>query len=141
MSKSKSASSHRARADRTMADTEHALRLALQRLLDGRATHPKHAGRTVRITPASVCREARLSRQPLYANHRKVLDEILAHRKVVTSRSSTAEQRRIQQSARINELEAQVKKALSENLTLVARINEMNSGKLHELPIASRRRS
>ena len=55
-----------------------AYRAALNRLIEGRATHPSHAGRAVRITPATVAREARRSRNPLYTTHRDIRDEIAA---------------------------------------------------------------
>lgn len=54
-----------------------AYRAALNRLVDGKATHPALAGRPVRITPAAVAREARRSRNPLYTTHRSILDEIV----------------------------------------------------------------
>ena len=38
--------------------------------------HPALAGRPVRISPATVAREARRSRNPLYTTHRGILDEI-----------------------------------------------------------------
>lgn len=53
-------------------------RAALARLARGEGRHPDHAGRVVRITPASVAREAGRSRNPLYTNHRDILDEIEA---------------------------------------------------------------
>jgi len=51
-------------------------RAALARLVRGEGRHPDHAGRVVRITPAAVAREAGRSRNPLYATHRDILDEI-----------------------------------------------------------------
>jgi hypothetical protein len=59
---------------------EHAYRAALDRLVQGKARHPKHAGRPIKITPASVAREAGLSRNPLYTTHRALLSEIEAAR-------------------------------------------------------------
>jgi hypothetical protein len=53
-------------------------RAALARLVRGEGRHPDHAGRVVRMTPASVAREAGRSRNPLYATHRDILDEIEA---------------------------------------------------------------
>lgn len=53
-------------------------RAALARLARGEGRHPDHAGRIVRITPASVAREAGRSRNPLYTTHRDILDEIEA---------------------------------------------------------------
>jgi hypothetical protein len=51
-------------------------RAALARLVRGDGRHSDHAGRVVRITPASVAREAGRSRNPLYTTHREILDEI-----------------------------------------------------------------
>lgn len=53
-------------------------RAALARLARGEGRHPDHAGHIVRITPASVAREAGRSRNPLYTTHRDILDEIEA---------------------------------------------------------------
>ena len=51
---------------------------ALDRLIQGKTTHPDYAGRPVRITPAAVAKEARRSRNPLYTTHRALLAEIEA---------------------------------------------------------------
>ncbi len=67
---------HRRGSTRRAENTEHAYRAALNRLTEGKATHPSLAGRPVRITPATVAREARRSRNPLYTTHRAILDEI-----------------------------------------------------------------
>jgi hypothetical protein len=55
-----------------------AYRAALARLVRGEGRHPQHAGQTVRITPGAVAREAGRSRNPLFATHRDILDEIAA---------------------------------------------------------------
>ena len=65
---------------------ERGYRAALDRLVEGKATHVKHAGRAIKITPASVAREAGLSRNPLYTTHRALLSEIEA----ATQRSTPA---------------------------------------------------
>jgi len=57
---------------------ERAYRSALDRLAEGTATHVKHAGRAIKITPAAVAREAGLSRNPLYTTHRNLLSAIAA---------------------------------------------------------------
>ena len=51
-------------------------RAALARLVRGEGRHPEHAGQVVRITPASVAREAGRSRNPLYTTHKAILEEI-----------------------------------------------------------------
>lgn len=58
--------------------TARSYRAALTRLIRGEGRHPDHQGRAVRITPASVAREAGRSRNPLYTTHRDILDEIEA---------------------------------------------------------------
>jgi hypothetical protein len=55
---------------------ERTYRAALERLVEGKATHPKYAGRPTKITPSAVAREAGLSRNPLYTTHRALLSEI-----------------------------------------------------------------
>lgn len=59
-----------------MSDAARRYRAALSRLVAGKGRHPSHAGQPVRITPAAVAREAGMSRNPLYARHRDVLEEI-----------------------------------------------------------------
>src|SRR5487761_776372 len=51
---------------------------ALDRPIEAKATHPDYAGRSIRITPAAVAKEARRSRNPLYTTHRALLAEIEA---------------------------------------------------------------
>ncbi|WP_065091972.1 hypothetical protein [Rhizobium leucaenae] len=55
-----------------------AYRAALARLGRGEGRHPDHQGRIVKISPASVAREAGKSRNPLYTTHRDILEEIEA---------------------------------------------------------------
>jgi hypothetical protein len=66
----------RRQSTRQAENTARAYRAALNRLVAGKATHPSLAGRPVRVTPATVAREARRSRNPLYTTHRDVLEEI-----------------------------------------------------------------
>jgi hypothetical protein len=79
---------------------ERAYRAALERLIQGKATYAKHAGRPVKITPASVAREAGLSRNPLYTTHRTLLSEIEA----ATQRPTPA----ADLGATVGKLEAQI---------------------------------
>jgi hypothetical protein len=57
---------------------ERTYRATLERLVQGKATHPKYAGRPVKITPYAVAREPGLSRNHLYTTHRALLNEIEA---------------------------------------------------------------
>lgn len=67
----------RRQATKQAENTARAYRAALNRLVEGKATHPTLAGHPVRITPAAVARRARRSRNPLYTTHRDILDEIV----------------------------------------------------------------
>lgn len=56
--------------------TEQSLRAALGRLIGGVPSHPSLRGRTYRLTVSALAREARVSRNTIYANHRSILDEM-----------------------------------------------------------------
>jgi hypothetical protein len=120
-------------------------RAALARLVRGEGRHADHAGRVVRISPASVAREAGRSRNPLYTTHRDILDEIEAAAGGPTPATDLA--------ARIAELEsdladlraaarrhAEEKRLLaSENLTLLHRARTAEdrlAGSLRRMPDA-----
>jgi hypothetical protein len=100
---------------------------ALDRLIEGKATHPGYAGRPVRITPAAVAKEARRSRNPLYTTHRALLAEIeeAATRPTPAAdlaatvskfKASNAELRRI-----IRQLQVDKRNLATENLSLLHR--------------------
>lgn len=77
-----------------------AYRAALARLARGAGRHPDHQGRVVRISPASVAREAGKSRNPLYTTHRDILDEIEAASQAPGPAKDLA--------ARVQEMEAEI---------------------------------
>ena len=100
---------------------------ALDRLIEGKATPPDHAGRPVRITPAAVLREARRSRNPLYTMHRVLLAEIEAAASgptpatdlaatVARLEASNAKLRRL-----VQQLQMDKRKLATENLSLLHR--------------------
>lgn len=107
--------------------TARCYRAALQRLIDKRPTHPDHAGKEIYISAASVAKEARRSRNPLYAMHRDILDEIeLAKNKPALSEASkigrqTQLEKLAEMRRRIHQLESDKVKLSSENLLLLHR--------------------
>jgi len=110
-----------------MADAARRYRAALTRLTEGRGRHPLHSGKSVRITPAAVAREAGMSRNPLYATHRDILEEIIAAAEAPAPAKDLSEalaaarleKRDMRTSAQLHRKE---KRALAtENLTLLAR--------------------
>lgn len=104
-----------------------AYRAALARLVRGEGRHPDHQGRTVRISPASVAREAGRSRNPLYKTHRDILDEIQAALQTPSPSKDlaakiekmTVEIAQLRSQARQNTADKQ--KLATENLTLFLR--------------------
>jgi hypothetical protein len=99
----------------------------LDRLIQGKTTHPDYAGRPVRITPAAVAKEARRSRNPLYTTHRALLTEIEAAASGPTPATDlTATVARLEASngelrAIIRQLQIDKRNLATENLTLFHR--------------------
>jgi len=56
-------------------DSATKLRDALDRLIDGRPTHPAHQ-RGYRLTVAALARESGIGRNAIYTNHRALLDAL-----------------------------------------------------------------
>jgi len=96
---------------------ERAYRAALERLIQGKATHPDHSGRPVKITPAAVAREAGRSRNPLYTTHRQLLTEIEAAAKRPTPAADLAATV-IQLKTEIAELRAEARQHAQEKRSL-----------------------
>lgn len=56
--------------------TEQNLRSALDRLVGMKPNHPTLRGKRYRLTVAALAREARVSRNTIYANHRPIVEEL-----------------------------------------------------------------
>lgn len=119
---------------------------ALARLVRGEGRHSNHAGRVVRISPASVAREAGRSRNPLYTTHRNILDEIdAAARGPTPARDLAACIAELK--AELAELRALVRRhadekrlLASENLTLLHRARAAEdrlASRLRRTPVAT----
>jgi hypothetical protein len=117
------------RAEKTKA----AYLAALRRLEKGKPAHPRLVGSTPPINVSTVCLDAGLSRNPLYAQHREVLEEIREaatrqreQRRDATKRAaiSVRLKRRTALDRRAAEFALQLMKARSENLTLLYRLQE-----------------
>jgi hypothetical protein len=61
-------------------DSAARLREALDRLIEGRASHPAHQ-RGYRLTVASLARESGIGRNAIYSNHRDLLDALASLRR------------------------------------------------------------
>jgi hypothetical protein len=116
--------------------TERAYRAALERLVQGKATHPKYASRPIKITPTAVAREAGLSRNPLYTTHRALLSELESATQRPTPASDLAETiTRLE--AKIVELHADVRRLTAEKQLLATE----NLALLHRARQAEDRRA
>jgi hypothetical protein len=60
----------------TSGQVEQHLLAALDRLIEGRGRQSAHGRSVTRITPASVAREAKCSRNTIYSTHRSILEAI-----------------------------------------------------------------
>ncbi len=102
--------------------TEHRLRTALERLVGDKPSHPSLRGRTYRLTVAVLAREARVSRNTIYANHRAILDELNpGDRQTVTSKQPARVQKMAELGALIEELRQRNRQLATENASLLKR--------------------
>jgi hypothetical protein len=110
--------------------TERAYRAALERLVEGKPTHPKYAGRPIKITPAAVAREAGLSRNPLYTTHRTLLSEIESATQRPTPASDLAgtiarlEAKIVELHGEVRRLTTEKQLVATENLALLHRARQ-----------------
>jgi hypothetical protein len=127
--------------------TERAYRAALERLVQGKATHPRYAGRPVKITPGAVAREARLSRAPLYTTHRALLSEIDAATQRPTQAADLAttiarlEAKTAELHEDIRRLETEKQLLATENLALLQRAQQAEDRLASRDREAARRKS
>jgi|ERR1700729_1668610 len=98
--------------------TENAIRGALDRLLRGRGTHPKHSGLKLRITKAAVAREARINIATLYRFPDLCAEIDVAIPIAAPSRNPQAEKIRNRLLNEVTSLKDQLRKVLQENLRL-----------------------
>ena len=110
--------------DRRMQATAEKLRAALDRLTRG-AREPSDAG-IQRLTVAALAREAGVSRNAIYANHRDILNELIRARqrqrvpdRIVTIKDKITEQRSV-----IEDMQHQIRQLATENAGLMRRTIE-----------------
>jgi isochorismate synthase EntC len=102
--------------------TAQRLRAALERLVGGTPNHPSLRGRTYRPTVATLAREARVSRNTIYANHRSILEGLNRTNHQVTTRNRPAPNQKIAElGAMIEQLQQQKRQLATENAALLKR--------------------
>lgn len=110
-------------------DTRHRLEAALNRLIQQTPSHPAHQAKPYRITPAAVAREAGVSRNALYTNHRPILARIEALQKRQTTAAKIASwQDKIeQQRETLQQLKLDKRQLASANHALFERLQDAES--------------
>ena len=101
--------------------TEQRLRAALQRLVSGTPNHRSLRGRTYRLSVSTLAREARVSRNTIYANHRSILEELKSNHPTTTRVRPTPKKRIAELGAMIEQVQLQKRQLATENATLLKR--------------------
>lgn len=105
-------------------DTRQAYLDALVRLKENKPNHPELKGKEFKINATTIALEGGKSRNPLYHNHKDILDmihETMDGNKEVEKRVKESSEIEILKE-RIKELEEQNKKLMSVNATLLYRL-------------------
>lgn len=98
-------------------DTRQGYLDALQRLKQGKATHPSLKDKKYKINATSIALEAGKSRNPLYHTHKDILEMIQDCQTEVIEKKDSSEIEKLKK--KITQLEEDNKKLLSINATLL----------------------
>lgn len=110
-------------AEKRRNNTACRLREALDRLVMGMPTHPALQKRPLRLTVATLAREARVGRNAIYTNHRSLLDALRHARDHQTTPKKLArwEDKFAEQRLIIQKLQTQLRQLATENGVLLKR--------------------
>lgn len=100
-------------------DSATRLREALDRLIDGRPSHPAHQ-RGYRLTVASLARESGIGRNAIYTNHRDLLDA-LASAAATLSPAAARQDELAELHTTIAAMKQAERRQITENAQLLAR--------------------
>jgi septal ring factor EnvC (AmiA/AmiB activator) len=101
---------------------EHRLRAALERLVSGSPRHPAPRGGTYRPSVSALAREAGVSRNTIYANHRSIIKELNSNYPVTTQKRPTLEHKIAELGAVIEQLQLQKRQLATENAAILKRV-------------------
>lgn len=109
--------------EKRMHETDRKLRDALDRLIKGAPHDTSQQARRHQLNVASLAREAGVSRNAIYANHRAMIDALrhAAQQRVVPSKLESWEDKLAQQRAVIDVLKAEQRRLVTENAALLKR--------------------
>jgi AcrR family transcriptional regulator len=124
MSKNKRADDAVNQYEQRLRETRRNLQDALQRLIADQSKHPNSQKGHERFTIAALAREAGISRNAIYTNHRELLDEL--HHAALTGRpkSTGRESRLVEQQATIHAMKLNERRLITENAVLLKRAQD-----------------
>jgi len=102
-------------------DIERRLQAALQRLVSGAPKHPSLRVQVYRLNVSTLAREARVSRNTIYANHRSILKQLNSDHPVSARIRPTPEQKIAELRAMIEQMQLQKRHLATENAALLKR--------------------
>jgi isochorismate synthase EntC len=102
-------------------DIERRLQAALERLVSGAPKHPSLRGQVYRLSVSTLAREARVSRNTIYANHRSILEQLNSDHSVSARMRPTPKQRIAALRAMIEQMQLQKRQLATENAALLKR--------------------
>jgi isochorismate synthase EntC len=100
---------------------ERRLQAALERLVSGAPRHPSLRGQVYRLSVSTLAREARVSRNTIYANHRSILEQLNSDHSVSARIRPTPEQKIAELRAMIEQMQLQKQQLATENAALLKR--------------------
>jgi hypothetical protein len=99
-------------------DIERRLQEALERLVSGAPKHPSLRGQ---VSVSTLAREARVSRNTIYANHRSILEQLNSDHSVPARIRPTPKQKIAELRAMIEQMQLQKRQLATENAALLKR--------------------
>jgi hypothetical protein len=100
---------------------ERRLQAALERLVSGTPKHPSLRGRAYRPSVSALAREAGVSRNTIYANHRLIIKELNSNYPVTTRKRPAMKHNIAELGAMIEQLQLQKRQLATENATILKR--------------------
>jgi hypothetical protein len=107
--------------DKRRLGIERRLQAALERLVSGTPKHPSLRGRAYRPSVSALAREAGVSRNTIYANHRSIIKELNSSHPVKTRIRPTPKQKITELGAMIEQLQLQKRQLTTENAAILKR--------------------
>jgi len=100
---------------------ERRLQAALERLVSGAPRHPSLRGQAHRPSVSVLAREAGVSRNTIYANHRSIIKELNSNHPITARKRPTPKQKIAELASVIDQMQLQKRQLATENAALLKR--------------------